>query len=225
MDCVDTLYIADHNNHRIRRITSATMAGRPESGTVVSWANVRSRLRMGVLRESLKDGAEIHQSLPSPRAHQQWRLIPVGSVTGRHPEGLRDREPQQRSASPRRHQRPRGDQAARGTGRPPGPAVAVDSRRPPRPGDLLRLGRLPRSATPGLATYGRPQEHCVTPTVPGACPAGWLGPSRGLAPSVHGARPWTAPSLPRVRICVSRPESRPSPADSSRFTFWAGDVL
>ncbi|MEV5260573.1 RICIN domain-containing protein [Streptomyces anulatus] len=82
MDCVDTLYIADHNNHRIRRITSATMAGRPESGTVVSWANVRSRLRMGVLRESLKGGAEIHQSLPSPRAHQQWRLIPVGSVTG-----------------------------------------------------------------------------------------------------------------------------------------------
>ncbi|MEV7903808.1 hypothetical protein AB0P04_19340 [Streptomyces anulatus] len=128
MDCVDTLYIADHNNHRIRRITSATMGGRPESGTVVSWANVRSRLRMGVLRESLKDGAEIHQSLPSPRAHQQWRLIPVGSVTGRHPEGLRDREPQQRSASPRRHQRPRGDQAARGTGRPPGPAVAADFR-------------------------------------------------------------------------------------------------
>ncbi|WP_405191476.1 RICIN domain-containing protein [Streptomyces anulatus] len=82
VDCVDTLYIADHNNHRIRRITSATMAGRPESGTVVSWANVRSRLRMGVLRESLKGGTEIHQSLPSPRAHQQWRLIPVGSVTG-----------------------------------------------------------------------------------------------------------------------------------------------
>ncbi|MEV3897883.1 hypothetical protein AB0J45_35995 [Streptomyces anulatus] len=58
------------------------MAGRPESGTAVSWANVRSRLRMGVLRESLKDVAEIHQSLPSPRTHQQWRLIPVGSVTG-----------------------------------------------------------------------------------------------------------------------------------------------
>ncbi|WP_456340769.1 NHL domain-containing protein [Streptomyces griseus] len=82
VDCVDTLYIADHNNHRIRRITSATMTGRPESGTVVSWANVRSRLRMGVHRESLKDGAEIHQALPSPRAHQQWRLIAAGQDDG-----------------------------------------------------------------------------------------------------------------------------------------------
>ncbi|MFE5244143.1 MULTISPECIES: NHL domain-containing protein [unclassified Streptomyces] len=78
VDCVDTLYIADHLNNRVRKVASARMAGLPESGTVVSWANVRSRLRMGVLRESTRDGAEIHQSLASPRAHQQWRLIASG---------------------------------------------------------------------------------------------------------------------------------------------------
>ncbi len=82
LDCVDTLYIADQFNHRIRKIPSALMAGLPESGTVVSWANVRSRLRMGVLRESTKDGAEIHQNLPSPRAHQRWRLIASGQDDG-----------------------------------------------------------------------------------------------------------------------------------------------
>ncbi|MEU1776976.1 RICIN domain-containing protein [Streptomyces sp. NPDC012842] len=82
VDCVDTLYIADHQNHRIRKIASEKMAGLPESGTVVSWANVRSRLRMGVWRESLKDGAEIHQSLASPRAHQRWRLIATGQDDG-----------------------------------------------------------------------------------------------------------------------------------------------
>lgn len=81
VDCVDTLYIADRDNNRIRRVASANTAGLPDSGTVVSWANVRSKLRMGVLRESTKDGAEMHQSLATPRDHQQWRLIPVGSVT------------------------------------------------------------------------------------------------------------------------------------------------
>ncbi|MFJ8973793.1 RICIN domain-containing protein [Streptomyces anulatus] len=82
VDCVDTLYIADHLNQRIRKIASERMAGLPESGTVVSWANVRSRLRMGVQRESTKDGAEIHQSLASPRAHQRWRLIATGQDDG-----------------------------------------------------------------------------------------------------------------------------------------------
>ncbi|MFJ4126130.1 RICIN domain-containing protein [[Kitasatospora] papulosa] len=82
VDCVDTLYIADHANHRIRKVTSQKMAGLPESGTVVSWANVRSRLRMGVYRESLKDGAPVHQSLPTPRPHQHWRLIPAGQADG-----------------------------------------------------------------------------------------------------------------------------------------------
>ncbi|MFD3413881.1 RICIN domain-containing protein, partial [Streptomyces cyaneofuscatus] len=82
VDCVDTLYIADYVNNRIRRIASEKMAGMPESGTVVSWANVRSKLRMGVLRESTKDGAEIHQSLTSPRAHQRWRLIATGQDDG-----------------------------------------------------------------------------------------------------------------------------------------------
>ncbi|MGW7094901.1 NHL domain-containing protein [Streptomyces sp. NPDC054874] len=82
VDCVDTLYIADHLNNRVRKVTSERMAGLPESGTVASWANVRSRLRMGVLRESTRDGAEIHQSLTSPRAHQRWRLIASGQDDG-----------------------------------------------------------------------------------------------------------------------------------------------
>ncbi|MEV7659608.1 RICIN domain-containing protein [Streptomyces anulatus] len=82
VDCVDTLYIADHANHRIRKVTSQKMAGLPESGTVVTWANVRSRLRVGVYRESLKDGAAVHQSLPTPRPHQRWRLIPAGQADG-----------------------------------------------------------------------------------------------------------------------------------------------
>ncbi|WP_274031869.1 NHL domain-containing protein [Streptomyces sp. MMBL 11-1] len=82
VDCVDTLYIADHLNNRIRKVTSEKMAGLPGSGTVVSWANVRSRLRLGVLRESTKDGAEAHQSLASPRAHQRWRLIAAGQAAG-----------------------------------------------------------------------------------------------------------------------------------------------
>ncbi|MGW4274092.1 NHL domain-containing protein [Streptomyces seoulensis] len=82
VDCVDTLCIADHVNHRIRKVASARMAGLPDSGTVVSWANVRSRLRMGVLRESVKDGAEVHQSLAAPRDHQRWRLVVAGQDEG-----------------------------------------------------------------------------------------------------------------------------------------------
>ncbi|MFI8912908.1 RICIN domain-containing protein [Streptomyces sp. NPDC053513] len=82
VDCVDTLYIADFTNNRIRKVTSEKMAGLPDSGAVVSWANVRSRLRIGVHRESLKDGAEIHQVLASPRSHQRWRLIAAGQVDG-----------------------------------------------------------------------------------------------------------------------------------------------
>ncbi|WP_432127996.1 RICIN domain-containing protein [Streptomyces sp. bgisy082] len=82
VDCVDTLYIADHLNHRIRKIASSRLAGMPESGAVVSWANVRSRLRMGVLRESTRCGAEIHQGLAVPRDHQRWRLVPTGQEDG-----------------------------------------------------------------------------------------------------------------------------------------------
>ncbi|MER5782620.1 RICIN domain-containing protein [Streptomyces mobaraensis] len=82
VDCVDTLYITDYANHRVRKLPSARMAGLPESGTVVSWANVRSRLRMGVLRESTKDGAEIHQLLAASRDHQRWRLIAAGQDGG-----------------------------------------------------------------------------------------------------------------------------------------------
>ncbi|MEU9125267.1 RICIN domain-containing protein [Streptomyces sp. NPDC048506] len=82
VDCVDTLYIADHANNRVRKIASVKLAGLPDSGTVVSWASVRSRLRMGVLRESTKDGAEIHQSLATPRDHQRWRLVAAGQDNG-----------------------------------------------------------------------------------------------------------------------------------------------
>ncbi|MFF7097149.1 RICIN domain-containing protein [Streptomyces rubradiris] len=82
VDCVDTLYIADYNNNRIRKIASARLAGLPDAGTVVSWANVRSRLRMGVHQESTRDGAEVHQVLAVPRDHQRWRLIPTGQHDG-----------------------------------------------------------------------------------------------------------------------------------------------
>ncbi|MFF8447653.1 RICIN domain-containing protein [Streptomyces leeuwenhoekii] len=81
VDCVDNLYIAEAV-HRVRKVTSERMAGLPDSGTVVSWANVRSRLRMGVVRESVKDGAEVHQTLTVPRDHQRWRLIAVGQENG-----------------------------------------------------------------------------------------------------------------------------------------------
>ncbi|MFE1952094.1 RICIN domain-containing protein [Streptomyces sp. NPDC059524] len=61
---------------------SAEGAGLPESDTVVCWASVRSRLRMGVLRESVKDGAQIVQKLSSPRDDQKWRLVVVGEENG-----------------------------------------------------------------------------------------------------------------------------------------------
>ncbi|MEU5996783.1 RICIN domain-containing protein [Streptomyces sp. NPDC047197] len=82
VDCVDTLYVAEWGGHRIRKVASAQMAGLPDSGTVVSWANVRSRLRMGVQRESTKDGAEICQALAGPRAHQRWRLVVASQDDG-----------------------------------------------------------------------------------------------------------------------------------------------
>ncbi|PKR45705.1 RICIN domain-containing protein [Streptomyces sp. EAG2] len=82
VDSVDSLYIADHLNHRVRKVASAVMAGLPDSGAVVALANVRSRLRAGVLRESTKEGSEVHQSLPSPRSHQQWRLVVAGQDDG-----------------------------------------------------------------------------------------------------------------------------------------------
>ncbi|MGW9440568.1 RICIN domain-containing protein, partial [Streptomyces sp. NPDC055607] len=82
VDCVDALYITDFVNNRIRKIASPKMAGLPDSGAVVSWSNVRSRLRMGVHRESTKDGAEIHQSLSVPRNHQRWRLVATGQDNG-----------------------------------------------------------------------------------------------------------------------------------------------
>ncbi|MEU6174987.1 RICIN domain-containing protein [Streptantibioticus parmotrematis] len=82
VDRTGALHIADHVNHRIRKVAAARVAGLPASGSVVSWANVRSRLRMGVFRESTKDGAEIHLSLASPRDHQRWRLVEVGRDGG-----------------------------------------------------------------------------------------------------------------------------------------------
>ncbi|MDH6145836.1 hypothetical protein P3T35_007897, partial [Kitasatospora sp. GP30] len=82
LDCVGTLYISEYSGNRIRRITSPATAGLPASGTVVSWANVHSRLRMGALRESIKDGAEIHQVIAAPREHQRWRLVVAGQEDG-----------------------------------------------------------------------------------------------------------------------------------------------
>jgi hypothetical protein len=82
VDCVDTLYISDYANHRVRKVASARMAGLPESGTAVFWVSVRSRLRMGVVRESTKDGAEVHQLLAVPRDHQRWRLVAAGQDNG-----------------------------------------------------------------------------------------------------------------------------------------------
>ncbi|MFE9399947.1 RICIN domain-containing protein [Streptomyces flavidovirens] len=82
VNCVDALYVADHYNHRLRKVAAAPMAGLPESGAVVSWANVRSKLRMAVVRESTKDGAEVHQMLTVPRDHQRWRLVVVGQDDG-----------------------------------------------------------------------------------------------------------------------------------------------
>jgi sugar lactone lactonase YvrE len=75
LDFVDSLYIADHDNNRVRKIASPKMAGLPDSGTVTSWASLRSKLRMTVLRESTKDGAEIQQSLATSRNSQRWRLV------------------------------------------------------------------------------------------------------------------------------------------------------
>ncbi|MEV5320112.1 RICIN domain-containing protein [Streptomyces sp. NPDC052687] len=82
VDCVDNLYVADYANHRVRKVGSEKMAKLPDTGTVVSWANVRSRLRMGVVRESVKDGAEVHQTIAAPREHQRWRLIAAGYDDG-----------------------------------------------------------------------------------------------------------------------------------------------
>jgi sugar lactone lactonase YvrE len=82
VDCVDALYIAEFDSHRVRKVAAAPMAGLPESGVVVSWANVRSRLRMAVVRESTKDGAEIHQMLTAARDHQRWRLVVAGQDEG-----------------------------------------------------------------------------------------------------------------------------------------------
>ncbi|MEU1028303.1 RICIN domain-containing protein [Streptomyces mirabilis] len=78
VDCVGALYIADYVNNRIRKVAAAAMTGLPESGTVVSWASIRSRLRIAVTRESLKDGAKIQQSLAAPRQSQRWRLVVAG---------------------------------------------------------------------------------------------------------------------------------------------------
>ncbi|MER8226020.1 RICIN domain-containing protein [Streptomyces sp. NPDC094143] len=82
VDCVDTLFIVDHGNSRVRKVPSQRMAGLPESGTVVCWASVRSRLRMAVVRESTADGAEVHQALAVARDHQRWRLVAAGQDNG-----------------------------------------------------------------------------------------------------------------------------------------------
>ncbi|MFH8293657.1 RICIN domain-containing protein [Streptomyces sp. NPDC018059] len=82
LDSAGALYIADHGNHRIRKIAARTTAGLPESGTVVFWANVRSRLRMAVLSQSTREGAQVHQLPASSRDYQRWRLMVAGQDGG-----------------------------------------------------------------------------------------------------------------------------------------------
>ncbi|RKT54564.1 RICIN domain-containing protein [Saccharothrix australiensis] len=82
LDSAGALYLAEAHNHRVRRVVTARVTGLPASGAVVSWTNVRSKLRMAVFRESTKDGAEVHQSLPAARDHQRWRLTLVGQDGG-----------------------------------------------------------------------------------------------------------------------------------------------
>ncbi|GAA1335580.1 NHL domain-containing protein [Saccharothrix algeriensis] len=82
VDGAGSLYVADRANHRIRKVTAAPAAGLPSSGSVVTWVNARSRLRLEVFRESTGEGAEVHQSLPAARGHQRWRLTVVGRDGG-----------------------------------------------------------------------------------------------------------------------------------------------
>ncbi|MEV0253053.1 RICIN domain-containing protein [Streptomyces sp. NPDC050732] len=82
VDGADALYIGDSGNCRVRKVTPVKTDGLPDSGTVAAWVNVRSKLRMGVSRESLRDGAEIRQSLASTRAHQKWQLVVVSQDDG-----------------------------------------------------------------------------------------------------------------------------------------------
>ncbi|MFK4066317.1 RICIN domain-containing protein [Streptomyces sp. NPDC029674] len=82
VDGDDSVYIADRGNNRVRKVASAKPEGLPESGTVVFWANVRSRLRMAVLSQSKKDGAQVHHLPASPRDYQRWRLVVVGQDGG-----------------------------------------------------------------------------------------------------------------------------------------------
>ncbi|WP_395358106.1 RICIN domain-containing protein [Streptomyces sp. YH02] len=58
--------------------SSEEALGADASAALYSWVNVKSRLRMGPLRESTVEGREIHQHLAAPRNYQQWRLIEVG---------------------------------------------------------------------------------------------------------------------------------------------------
>ncbi|MFI9011566.1 RICIN domain-containing protein [Actinosynnema sp. NPDC053489] len=82
VDPAGTLYLADYRNPRVRAISAAPRVPTPASGTVVTWTNVRSRLRIGVHRESTKDGAEVHQLLAAARDHQRWRLTAVDRDNG-----------------------------------------------------------------------------------------------------------------------------------------------
>jgi DNA-binding beta-propeller fold protein YncE len=82
VDDAGDLYIADCDNHRVRKVVSVKAGGLPASGTVVWWVNARSNMRMTVAGESLKDAAEIHQALASSRPAQRWRLVVVDRAGG-----------------------------------------------------------------------------------------------------------------------------------------------
>jgi sugar lactone lactonase YvrE len=82
VDGEGALYIGDRLNHRVRKVVSLKEDQLPPSGTVVCWANVRSRLRLGVKGESTKEGAEVHQLSASPRDYQRWRLVVANQNSG-----------------------------------------------------------------------------------------------------------------------------------------------
>ncbi|MFH8805073.1 RICIN domain-containing protein [Streptomyces sp. NPDC017936] len=82
LDSAGSIYLADTFHPQVRKIAAPTSAALPASGTVVSWRNVRSTLRMSVINESVSEGAEVRQALAVARNHQRWRLLVVGQDNG-----------------------------------------------------------------------------------------------------------------------------------------------
>ncbi|MFE2758151.1 RICIN domain-containing protein [Actinosynnema sp. NPDC059335] len=82
MDNAGDLYLAGRDRQQVVRITLAEDPALPASGTVVSWINRRSSLRLGVRNESSAEDAQIHQSPGGLKAHRRWRLTVVAQDRG-----------------------------------------------------------------------------------------------------------------------------------------------